>query len=609
MKNISYYLLGGFYFLALLNPVLKKYDYGAGFPLVILLAIFLLVIAIIEFEKKRERSTFDTLFLSIFVVFAGLSFIYSTTKNVGLSEVMAFGSVSTIYFLLAHQKLSWIEKFLRVFLFGSFLAVLIGFGLYFTQGEVRMFGPFFNILYHANNWPNAFALFILLSWPLVFAVAQNKIWRFVLLSFLISALLLTYSRGALIAFGGQLILFAIYYFRRINLKTIALSLGVILSVLIIFFGANYIRSTTFEVIDVSEKVSFGNNEGATSKQERIDFWKGAFNLAKEKPVLGWGPFSFRQAYNAKQTTLLANSDHPHNVFLKIAAENGFVAAIAFLLFILSVFVMAFERFRELTNPKRDLLIGLGVSVLGAFAHNLIDYNLNFIVNLSIVFLFLTFMRSISVKRIYKVRSSYIGIVLAILLAIFAVFEGTLLFLNQTGLYKEALTLSLYPRNYYISVADDVIVNDGDKHDAIVALDKQMALNSLDDRAYYLRYALLCSGESYDIDICKNNLSTAISLNPLNDIGYYTDYLKLVARTNLSKQDISIIDSSVNIVWRYFALVEKNVHFTAYTTNVEAAYLFVDYLKPFLSKEDFTNFDIERKEMLEHAFALRKAKEF
>jgi len=226
-----------------------------------------------------------------------------------------------------------------------------------------------------------------------------------------------------------------------------------------------------------------------------------------------------------------------------------------------------------------------------------------------VFLFLTFMRSISVKRIYKVRASYIGIVLAILLTVFAIFEGTLLFLNQTGIYKEALTLSLYPRNYYISVADDVIVNDGDKHGAIVALDKQMALNSLDDRAYYLRYALLCSGESYDIDICKNNLSMAISLNPLNDIGYYTDYLKLVARTNLSKQDISIIDSSVNIVWRYFALVETNVHFTAYTTNVEAAYLFVDYLKPFLSKEDFTNFDIKRKKMLEHAFSLRKAKEF
>ena len=117
MNNISYYLLGSFYFLALLNPVFKKYDYGAGFPLVILLAILLLVIAIIEFEKKRERSTFDTLFLSIFVVFVGLSFIYSTTKNVGLSEVMAFGSVSTIYFLLAHQKLSWMEKFLRAFLF------------------------------------------------------------------------------------------------------------------------------------------------------------------------------------------------------------------------------------------------------------------------------------------------------------------------------------------------------------------------------------------------------------------------------------------------------------------------------------------------------------
>lgn len=609
MKNVSYYLFGGFYFLALLNPVFKKYDYGAGFPLVLLLAALLLVVAIFEFKKKRERSTFDLLFLSLFVIFVGLSFGYSSTRNLGLSEVMAFGSISTLYFLLAHQKIEWMGKFLRVFLYGSFMAVLVGFGLYFTQGEVRMVGPFFNTLYHANNWPNAFALFLLMSWPLIFAVAENKIWRFVLFSFLISALLLTYSRGALVAFGGQMVLFSVYYLRRINLKSVAVTFGVILAVLVIFFGSNHIRSFRFNVVDVGEKVAFENNEGSTSKQERIDFWVGAAQLAYEKPLLGWGPFSFRQAYNGRQKTLLANSDHPHNVFLKIAAENGFVAMLAFLLFILSIFVIAWGRFKQLTVAKRDMMVGLSVSVLGAFAHNLIDYNFNFIVNLSVLFLFLTFIRSLSVKRTYKVRKSYIGACIAVLLTIFALFEGTLLLLDQTKLNGNALDYSLYPRNHHIAVAADVIINTGDRNIAEDALRNQLRLNKLDDRAYYLSYALFCGEENRNIDECKGYLIKAISLNPLNDIGYYREYIKLVDLASVSELDREIVKTAMDIVWDYFDFVEDNVHFTAYTQNVEAAYVFVDDLRPFMSYEKYLMFNHKRKQMMSHAIELRNAKTF
>ncbi|MEK7085482.1 MAG: O-antigen ligase family protein [Patescibacteria group bacterium] len=101
------------------------------------------------------------------------------------------------------------------------------------------------------------------------------------------------------------------------IKTVALVVLAGLLVVGIFVGTEKLRSLNHKVIDVENRLTFSGDESLTSKQERKDFWKGALELIKEKPIFGWGPFSFRYAYNPIQKTLLGNSDHPHNIFLKI----------------------------------------------------------------------------------------------------------------------------------------------------------------------------------------------------------------------------------------------------------------------------------------------------
>ncbi|MDA1061279.1 MAG: hypothetical protein O3B47_05845, partial [bacterium] len=147
-NNISLLVLGAFWLLALFNPVFKKYDYGAGFPVVIVFSILIMFLALIECRKKGETAGLEKFALFIFVSFFGLSFIFSETRNVGFSEVLAFSSVSAFYLVYAHRRLTWIENFLKILRFSAILAVLIGFFLYLFRDEPRMIGPFFNTLYH-----------------------------------------------------------------------------------------------------------------------------------------------------------------------------------------------------------------------------------------------------------------------------------------------------------------------------------------------------------------------------------------------------------------------------------------------------------------------------
>lgn len=611
-KNFSSVALGAFFVLALFNPVFKKYDYGAGFPLVIIFSILVFVLVFVEFRKKREKVIFEKLALFVFAIFMVLSFVFSQTQNFGLSEVMAYVSVVGFYLIYGYQKIEWKGAFFKFLVVCGVLAVLLGFVLYLWRDHPRMMGPFFNTLYHAHVWPNAFALFLLMVWP-IFLIAGKPgskrllIWRSLGIALMLAALLLTFSRGAFLAFLGQAVLVFIYFARRMNLHKILLIVLTAALAFGLFVGANYVRALRHDVIEIEERASFENSESLTSKQERLDFWYGAIELAKEKPWFGWGPFSFRQAYNPIQKTFLGSADHPHNLFLKIAAENGMVAFDGFVIFLFIVLFTLFRRFNTLKREGRDIVFVLTVAVLGAFAHNLIDYNLNFMVNLVLLFLFLAFIRSeISIK--HEKSGAFLGLFIGLLLTIAALYEGTLLVLAETK-DESSLEFSYFPRNYYLTTADEFIAN-GNFDAALPYLKRQLTLNPLDSQAWYLKGVVYCANER--IDKCGESFEKALSLNPMNDLMYYYDYLKFLDekrpagyKTKLTE----LVPEIKELLEIYFDYVEENVHFTAYTKNVETAYELATVLDKYLTEEESRYFKESAEKMIETAEKLRKSKTF
>ena len=587
--------------ISLLNPVLKKYDYGAGFPIVILFSVLLLFVVLIERKTKTEHAPKEKSLIYALIALFIFGFINSKTQNLGFSEVLAFISVFITYLTFAYKKNKFIKKFLKVVAVSTIIAVILGYILYIYLPEPRMVGPFFNILYHAHMWPNAFALFLLSSWPILLLYFDKKKTRtnFVytlLLGLLITGLFLSFSRGAIIAFAGQIILVIIYFFKRIKAKTLLFTLLLIIFSGSFFFGMNHLRNINHEVIDIEERATFDNSESLTSKQERIDFWKGSIELIKEQPITGYGPFSFRYAYNGIQETFLGNADHPHNLFLKIGVEYGLISLFIFISFLITGATIILHRFSKLKKADKDLLYILFVSVAGIFAHNLIDYNLNFLVNLLILFLFLAFMRSIVSNKHQSANN--VGLpILALGFCIISLYEGSLLVMAETK-DEDFLKYSLFPRNYYLNTADEMIQNE-DFESALEILNIQKDLNNLDAQAVYLTGVIYCDEDfiNFNTETCKDYFKQAIELNPQNELGYYRDYSRL-----LEGDELELFKESITpLILQYFNYVEYNVHFTAYTHNVEAAAEIIDM--------HFPNLLDEKEKMLQTAANLRSEKTY
>jgi len=610
-KNFPFLSISLFWLVALLNPVFKKYDYGAEYPLVILFGVLVLCLAIHEFKNKREKVFLEPFFLIIFFLAIAVSFYFSHTKNFGLSEVMAFSSLIAFYLLFAHKKNDWSEKFLKVVAVGVFASVIIGFLFYFFSADTRVFGPFFNILYHANKWPNAFALFILMGWPILFILHKGKFTalRITGLAFVFGLFLLIYSRGAIIVLGGQIVLLLIYFSKRIRVKTVILFFVIAILSVAIFAGANYVHGLRYQTIDLEEKTSFENGENLTSIQERKDFWTGSVELMKDEPLFGWGPYSFRYAYNGIQKTFLGNADHPHNIFLKIGVENGLIALGAFILFSITVFVTVVRRFSKLSQTRKDFVYLLFTAIAGAFAHNMIDYNLNFMANLLLLFILLVIVRSSVAEKTTKERGSFFAVIISIIIAIFAVYEGSVLVLSRTVDYA-FLSYSFYPRDYYLSTAEKDISKDN-FGEALELLKHEQNLNSLDAQANYLESEIYCDKkfQSFNVLVCKDELKQTLALNSMNNFVYYRDYLELLTPNNLGPFDLEIINKSAELLKTYFDYVGMNLHFTAYTPNVEAAYEMAGLLIPYLDDANAKIIRDGKEIMLNTARTLRANKEF
>ncbi len=569
-----------------------------------------------EFKKKRESAFWEKVFLFIFGSSVIISFIFSETRNLGFSEVLAFLSMILVYLVFAHQKWKASDKFLKVVAFGTYFSVFLAFVMYFTKDEPRMMGPFFNLLYHSNVWPNAFGLFLIMVWP-VFLFLGRKKWTWLEsmeLGILFTALGLTFSRGAMIAVCGQIVLVLIYLglTRKIKLSGLAHIALVVAIAAVLFNATNYLRGLGHTVINLEERVNFENNEVLTSKQERVDFWKGAIDLTEDKPLFGYGPFSFRQAYNPIQKTFLGNSDHPHNVFLKIGSENGVIALAGFVGFLMTVLITAISRFKRFSQKRKDLIFLTGVSIVGAFAHSLIDYNFNFLVNILLLFMLLAVFRSTAVITVKTKKIKNYLFLPIIILALVSAYEFGVLFLSQTYNY-DFQKYSIFPRNYFLDKGK-IELSENDFDGASEYLDKHLELNSLDSEAYYLKGWIYCSNENpdKDLEICTENFNTALELNSQNEIKYYRDYFRALELegANLNNEELAdLLDESLELLKMYLVYVEQNVHFTAYTENVENAADFIDILKKYMTLEEQEKWEKMKQNMLGKADQIRGLKEY
>ena len=575
----------------------------------------------------------------LYVLWTVASYFDTSGGNYGLDEVLQTGALILLSLWMARnvadaKGIVIGEKVLRVIAASAVFATAVGYCVYILQPVSRFVGTFFDWRFHTDYWPNAWGEFLLLSWPVVlwwsmskFQIPDSRFQKFrlgklefgtwnlapmAILGFLFSGLMLSYSRGTTVAFIGQLIVWVAILWRQGEMKSPWPVVWRAVVVFLIALGfatfANGLRSQLYDVESAVQKATFSSAEGFSSVSERQQFWDVAVDLALQRPLLGWGPYTFRFLQPRTQEHVLATSDHAHNVFLKLAMERGIPAAVLFAVLVGVVLVWHGRKFmvhgslfkeQSINNQpstiNHELFPGVApnlfVALLGVLAHNLIDYNLQF-VGIALPFWLLLGMLAAPLLRGHVwlpakgVRTVEALLVTALMLV--AVVEGRFLILSSFGRHAETRgdvqsALSWYDRSkgqrftrdLHLSRAQ-LLLKQRKPDEALLALDDYFAVNGEDGRAYKLR-GDACR-EQRDWECAIGNYERAYALMRYNDAGV----LRALVETLLAAGKRDEVDGRRAefdaLMNTYAEAVERNVHFVALSSNAEEIVLLSDFFR-------------------------------
>lgn len=547
-----------------------------------------------------------------------LSFAYSSTRNYGFDEVLQSAGVALLLCWMIRMQLSGAERKTLSFRVARTIAVVaysacaVGVLVYVLQPVNRFVGSFFDQRFHTDYWPNAWAQFCLLAWPMIvwtvfspeagWKRSQFSVTRVVLhwavVAFFLSCLLLSYSRAGFLAFLGQLALclclLAVGMRRRVNWhQLIVTTLSVGFFAMLWFSAINVLRSHYHPVESVLRKATFSSAEGNSSFSERAQFWKQAFSLSLEKPLTGWGPYSFRFVQPRLQQDVLATSDHAHNIILKYAMERGWPAALLLLLLAVVVYVHGLRRWWHGVlhyQHGTHLTLAFLVALAGVAAHNLVDYNVQFVGILLPLTLIAGIVAVPLSPRTTPARAKAQRVVeslLALLVLAFALREGYYLIISSRGRHAEAqgkalqaivwysdAESALFTRDLLLSKASLLLepgkLDESHLTEARQALDDYERVNAQDARLWKLRGDLAVAAQrpTEAMDAYRK----AYSLGKYNDIGIAHLLLREMAGSNVrATPEIDAWRNELERVLNDFALaIEENAHFISLSHNVEGA---------------------------------------
>jgi O-antigen ligase len=192
---------------------------------------------------------------------------------------------------------------------------------------------------------------------------------------ILSALLLTFSRGALLLGMPAAVLF-IGIVRGGRFLWAALGVLIVGGVgLLPLFGTDRFRS----MLDTSAGTGFF----------RLRLWQSAWNMLRDHPWLGVGLDNFLYQYRTRYILPDAwqepNLSHPHNIVLDFGTRLGLGGIVILVWLQIAFWRLATGLYRRLPEGGvRALTLGLMASMVATLAHGLVD-NAFFLVDLAFIF--------------------------------------------------------------------------------------------------------------------------------------------------------------------------------------------------------------------------------
>jgi len=208
----------------------------------------------------------------------------------------------------------------------------------------------------------------------------------------------TYSRGAWVGFVISLLLMGLFGFR--NFKVIISNCILIVFFLVIFWpGAPNLKipsrvnhahlesspsstekssllkqqNETYLKYAIGGRFSMINTETFLNQNNRFGYWRRSFKIIKDYPIFGCGLNAYALVAGRYS---VGWGGYPHNSYLQMAAETGFIGLIIFLWILFVLFRESIRALRRIkTQEFRILLFGFLTGLLGFLIHSFFDTNL------------------------------------------------------------------------------------------------------------------------------------------------------------------------------------------------------------------------------------------
>ncbi|MCX6180686.1 MAG: O-antigen ligase family protein [Bacteroidetes bacterium] len=338
-----------------------------------------------------------SIFLSIQLAWVFITALTSSMHIISFKYLISqMWFITTFYFIATQvfKKIKNIQHFFWLYIIpfcGIIAYTLINHSQHgFDQQSGNwVMKPFYN---DHTSYGAALALFI----PFVIAktfennnkTAIIKPIIFGVLLYLILATLLSYTRAAWISLIGG---WAVYLILKFKIKWQILFMGVVIaaiSALVMqddirdYFSKNKVNSST----DINQHVkSMSNVTSDASNKERINRWKSAYAMFKERPVFGWGPATYSFNYGSFQkesdktiiSTNAGDMGNAHSEYMGPLSESGLLGLLIVLGLFVTILITGVRVYKRSESKffrmySMCCLVGLTTYMIHGFLNNFLD---------------------------------------------------------------------------------------------------------------------------------------------------------------------------------------------------------------------------------------------
>ncbi|OFZ02163.1 MAG: hypothetical protein A3K10_08160 [Bacteroidetes bacterium RIFCSPLOWO2_12_FULL_31_6] len=216
---------------------------------------------------------------------------------------------------------------------------------------------------------------------------NNRFIQFIsiiILIIFIVALILSYTRAAWMSLVVAFCVYIILSF-KIRIRTIIAGSAILIGLFFAFQTQIYMaleQNKQDSSSDIKEHIkSISNIKSDASNLERINRWKSAIRMFKERPIWGWGPGTYMFQYAPYQlssektviSTNAGNKGNAHSEYIGPLAEGGVLGCLSFILIVCCVSATAIKIIYTSKDKNIQMLtMSVYLGLITYFIHGLFN---------------------------------------------------------------------------------------------------------------------------------------------------------------------------------------------------------------------------------------------